>query len=82
MGLATGETLAYTSGMESVGDQLRRIVLNAPITRAELARETGIPESTLSKFVNGKLGLSSRNLDRIGEALGLVVKSTRRKLKR
>ena len=68
--------------MMVLSDQLRRIILEAPISRYRLSRETGIDEGTLSRFVNGKSMLSMRNLDLVGEALGLVVKSTRRKPKR
>mgnify|MGYP002626618220 CR=1 FL=1 len=52
-------------------DQLRQAILSADKTRYAIWKETGVAEATLSRFVNGKGGLSSDAVDRIGECLGL-----------
>jgi transcriptional regulator with XRE-family HTH domain len=52
-------------------DAIRRAILEAPISRYELARRVGVTQATLSGFVNGKHGIGSDLLDRIAPVLGL-----------
>ena len=61
-----------------VSDQLRRIIDRCGVSRYELARLTGIDESTLSRFMSGERGLSMKALDRLGETLGIRVAATRK----
>lgn len=56
---------------ETLSQQLRRAILEAPITRYRMAKELGIHASTLSRFVNGERGLPLELIDRLGELLGL-----------
>ena len=54
-------------------DQLRQIVESCGMTRYQLAKESGIDETTLCRFVHGERCLSERNLDKLGEYLGLRI---------
>lgn len=60
--------------------QLRAIVEGCGKSRYQLAKETGILESTLSRFVNDeKRGLSVDAINRLGENLGLEIVVRKRK---
>lgn len=54
-------------------DELRDAIDSAEISRYRLAEETGIDAATLSRFMNGKGGLSVDGLDKIAAVLGLHV---------
>jgi hypothetical protein len=54
-------------------DQLRAIVENCGKSRYQIGKETGIDESTLSRFVHGERCLSGKALDALGACLGLQV---------
>lgn len=54
-------------------DQLRKAIDAGDKTRYQIAKETGIDEATLSRFIHGKGGLSMEGLDAIGECLRLRI---------
>ena len=54
-------------------DQLRQIVETCGMSRYQLAKESGIDETTLCRFVHGERCLSERNLDKFGKYLGLRI---------
>jgi hypothetical protein len=54
-------------------DQLRQIVESCGISRYQLAKESGIDETTLCRFVHGERCLSESNLDKLGEFFGLRI---------
>jgi transcriptional regulator with XRE-family HTH domain len=54
-------------------EQLRRVVQESGKTLGELARETGVDKSALSRFLRGERGLSMEGLDKVGECLGLKI---------
>lgn len=54
-------------------DQLRQAVADSGRTLGELARNTGIDKSALSRFVNGERGLSMEALNAIGDYLSLRI---------
>lgn len=56
---------------ETVTERLRRAITESGSTRYAISKATGIPESTLSRFVAKGAGLSAGNLDRLCEHLGL-----------
>jgi transcriptional regulator with XRE-family HTH domain len=58
---------------ETLTGQLRRLVLSRGKSRYQIAKETGIDESALSRFVNGERGVSMAVLDKLGECLGLAI---------
>ena len=51
-------------------DDLRRAIAQSDKSRYQISMETGIAQSTLSKFVSGKGGLSVEGIDRICESIG------------
>ena len=64
-------------------DQLRRAIDGCGKSRYEIAKETGIDEATLSRFMHGKGGLSMDGWDLIAGCLRLdLVAATRPRTKK
>ena len=61
----------YTMNQRNMSSQLRTAVLEAPMSRYKLAIATGVSESSISKFIHGKSGLSIKSIDSIWSELGL-----------
>jgi transcriptional regulator with XRE-family HTH domain len=57
----------------SLSDEVRQAVDASGMSRYRIAKELGISESTMSRFMNRKGGLTLKLLDRLGELLGLHV---------
>jgi plasmid maintenance system antidote protein VapI len=64
---------------ESFSDQLRRAIDESGMSRYAVCKAIGVHQSTMSKFMNGKGGMSIEALDRLGELLGLHVTGKRPK---
>jgi plasmid maintenance system antidote protein VapI len=60
-------------------DQLKRAVLEAPVSRYRLARISGLSEAQLSYFVNGKRSLTLPAAARLAGALGLELRPKRKR---
>ena len=58
---------------DSLTNQLRLAIANCGISRYRIAKETGVSQSTLALFVNGKRGLSMEAIDAIGHYLRLKI---------
>lgn len=58
---------------ESFSDQLRNAVRDCGTTRYALAKQLGISESTLSRFLSGERGLTLDVVDRLADVLGLQI---------
>ena len=54
-------------------DQIRKAMETGGKSRYQIAKETGIDEATLSRFIHGKGGLSMDGLDAIGKCLGMRI---------
>ena len=54
-------------------DQLRHSIATSGITPYRIAKDCGIERASLSRFINGKGGLSMENLDSLGKYLGWTV---------
>jgi transcriptional regulator with XRE-family HTH domain len=54
-------------------DQLRQAIDDSGLTRYRIAQATGIDESALAKFYNGRRGLSMDALNALGEFLRLTI---------
>lgn len=52
-------------------DQLRHAIQTCGKTRYVIAKETGLTQAVLSRFMHGTGGLSMDGLDKLGECLGL-----------
>ena len=64
-----------------VSERVREAVETAEATRYRIARETGIEESALSRFLSGERGLPMEAIDTLAEYFGLEL-VLRRKQKR
>jgi transcriptional regulator with XRE-family HTH domain len=58
---------------DGFADQLRAAIENCGKTRYQIFKETGIPQETLSRFVNGERGLSMESIELLFENLGLKI---------
>ena len=58
---------------KTFSDQIRQVIERSGLTRYRIAQETGIEESTLSRFMSGEHGLSTATLDKLAELLDLEV---------
>lgn len=54
-----------------ISDALRQAILDADVSRYRMARDLGMTEAALSRFVNGVTGLRLSTADAIAEYLGL-----------
>jgi transcriptional regulator with XRE-family HTH domain len=57
----------------SISDQLREAIRACGTTRYALARQLGISQSTLSRFVSGERGLTLDVVDKLADVLGLQI---------
>ena len=71
--LAQSEVSGYTVGMASVTATLRTALERCGQTRYAVSKATGIPESTLSRFVTGGKPLRGENIDKLADYLGLAL---------
>jgi transcriptional regulator with XRE-family HTH domain len=60
-------------GYKRFSDQIREAVRRSGRTRYDICKEMNISQAVLSRFMAGKSGLQMDTLDRLAEALGLVV---------
>lgn len=54
-------------------DQLRRAIEKSGLTQYQICQETGIDKATLSRFMNGKGGLSIEAIELLFNLFGLQV---------
>ena len=75
------KNLPMTTKQLKLTDQVRRAIEQSSVTRYRIAQETGIAESTLSRFMSGERGFSLASLDALADFLDLqiVVRGTKRK---
>ena len=62
-------------------DEIRFAIENCGKTRYQIAKETGIDAATLCRFVQGKMGLTTKTLDKLTEYLGLRIVADKPKSK-
>lgn len=70
-------SLSMSSKRERLTEQIRRLVNESGFTKAELAKETKIDRSTLSRLCNGERFIGSADLDALADFLRLRVISDR-----
>ena len=77
-------SIGYIDGVK-LSEQVRQAIKESGLSRYRISRETGVPESVLSRFMSGE-SMQTRTLDQLADLLGLriVVKlpKTTRKLAR
>jgi plasmid maintenance system antidote protein VapI len=57
----------------NVTDQLRALIRSAAVTPYQIAKDTGVSNAALSRFLSGERGLSATALDTLGEYFGWQV---------
>lgn len=62
---------------ERISDQLRDAISNSGLSRYRIAKETGLSESLLSRFMSSQRGLSLDAIDKLGLHLGFSLRTTR-----
>lgn len=62
-----------------MSDQLRHVIETSGKSRYRIWQETGIDQSTLSKFMLSKGGLSTDALDRLADFLDLNITTGKRR---
>jgi plasmid maintenance system antidote protein VapI len=71
--------------LKPLSEQLREAILRSGISRYRIAKDTGISEAQLSRFINRVCGLGQDASDQIGKYLGLRLvgpeQTTKRKSK-
>ncbi|HEY1378992.1 MAG TPA: helix-turn-helix transcriptional regulator [Gemmataceae bacterium] len=60
-----------------LSDQVRRAVDASGLSRYRISKEIGVAESTMSRFMAGRTGLSMEYLDRLADLLGLNITATK-----
>ena len=63
--------IGIVRSMKLLSDQLRDAIDRCGLSRYRIWKETGIPESNLSRFMSGSGGLSMESVDLIGDLLRL-----------
>lgn len=66
---------------QRISNQLRDIIEASGESRYEIAKQTGIDQSALSRFMSGERGLSMTVLDTLADYLELDIVSRRRTVK-
>jgi len=64
-----------------LADQIRAAIRSSELSRYEIARQTGVHEASLSRFVNGKGSLSFESIERLAPVLGLKIVASATKKK-
>jgi plasmid maintenance system antidote protein VapI len=62
---------AMARKLKLLSEQLRDAILNADVSRYRMARDIGVTEALLSRFINGGAGLGQATIDKVGKYLGL-----------
>jgi plasmid maintenance system antidote protein VapI len=62
-----------------IESQLRKAIIESPMSRYKIAKETGIGEAPLSLFVNRKRTLTLTSAAKVAEVLDLELKPKKEK---
>lgn len=54
-------------------NQIRKAIQAGEKSRYRIAKETGIPESSLSRFMSEERGLSVDKLEKVADCIGLEI---------
>jgi plasmid maintenance system antidote protein VapI len=78
--ITKGKAMAKKRSKQNQGklllsEQLRQAIDGSELSRYRIAKDSGVAQSTISQFMNGKRSLSPKAIDRIGELLDLELVS-------
>lgn len=65
--------------MGTFSDQVRRLIADSGLSSYRLSQLSGVPESTLSRFLRGERTITLETLDRLSAALRLELKGGSRR---
>ncbi len=65
-----------------LSEQIRRAVKASGLSQYRISKELDVSESTISRFVSGKGGLSMEYLDALADLLDLNIAATRKRRQR
>lgn len=60
-------------GRKRFSDEIREAVATAPMSRYEICKRIGFSESTMSRFMSGRSGISMDTLDKLAALLRLTI---------
>ena len=72
------DDMTESTNNQRISNQLRDIIEASSESRYEIAKQTGIDQSALSRFMSGERGLSMTALDTLANHLELDIVSRRR----
>lgn len=61
-----------------LSDQLRQAIDGSGLSRYAISQQTGIDQASLSRFMQGQVGLSLDAIDRLSEFLQLTITTGRK----
>jgi plasmid maintenance system antidote protein VapI len=64
-----------------LSDQIRKAIATSGSSNYRIAKEIGVSQATMSRFVNGHNGVSMDVLDELGKVLGLEIVASKTKVK-
>ena len=64
---------------DSTGDAIREAIRGSGLTRYRIAKDSGVSESTLCRFMVGEQDLTTATMDKVADALGVEVVVRRKK---
>jgi ribosome-binding protein aMBF1 (putative translation factor) len=67
--------------MTTIMDQLRTAIDGSGMSRYAIAKAIELDQSTLSRFMSKKAGLSVATIDKLGELLGLQLTKVKKTVK-
>ncbi len=73
MTLRANKLCAILPGMAGLLDKMRKVIETSGQSRHRISKETGIAESSLSRFVNGKAVLTVETVERLADYFGLEI---------
>lgn len=59
---------------ETVEEIVRRAILSSQMSRYEISKQSGVPESMLSRFVAGSHGMTLQTLEKLRDVLHLEIR--------
>lgn len=62
----------------ALSEAMRAAIVSDGRPLRQIAREAGLPSSSVIRFVNRRRGLPSRSLDRVAAVIGVGLRSVRR----
>lgn len=63
----------YYFFMDKLSEQLREFIRQSGMSHQELSRETGVPQPTITRFMNSTTSMLMDNVDKLAAYFGLTL---------